>query len=54
MTKSHRCWRTYRLALLILDNFEQVVEDAGATIGRWLNEAPQLQFLVTTRVGTPA
>ena len=37
-------------ALLILDNFEQVVEDAGATIGRWLNEAPQLQFLVTTRV----
>jgi predicted ATPase len=35
--------------LLILDNFEQVVGEAHATIGRWLDLAPDTSFLVTSR-----
>jgi predicted ATPase/class 3 adenylate cyclase len=35
--------------LVILDNFEQVVEHAEATVGRWMGAAPQAQFVVTTR-----
>jgi predicted ATPase/class 3 adenylate cyclase/Tfp pilus assembly protein PilF len=35
--------------LLILDNFEQVVEHAGETVGRWLQQAPDAVFLVTSR-----
>jgi predicted ATPase len=35
--------------LLILDNFEQVVDHAEATVGRWLEEAPALRLLVTSR-----
>jgi len=35
--------------LLILDNFEQLARHAEASIGRWLERAPQAQFLVTTR-----
>ena len=34
--------------LIVLDNFEQVVEHAGATVGRWL-EAPDAVFMVTSR-----
>ena len=36
--------------LVILDNFEQVADHAEATLGHWLDHAPQAQFVVTTRV----
>ncbi|MBL8951690.1 MAG: protein kinase [Myxococcaceae bacterium] len=36
-------------ALVALDNFEQVVELAGETVGEWLGFARDVRFLVTTR-----
>ena len=35
--------------LIVLDNFEQVVGHAEATVGRWLDAAPNAAFLVTSR-----
>ena len=35
--------------LVILDNFEQVVDQATDTVGRWLQRAPEAVFLVTSR-----
>jgi predicted ATPase/Tfp pilus assembly protein PilF len=35
--------------LLILDNFEQVIDDAEAIVGRWLARATDARFLVTSR-----
>lgn len=35
--------------LLVLDNFEQVLASAPATVGLWLREAPAARFLVTSR-----
>ncbi len=35
--------------LLVLDNFEQLVELAGSTLGVWLAEAPELRLVVTSR-----
>jgi predicted ATPase/class 3 adenylate cyclase/Tfp pilus assembly protein PilF len=35
--------------LLILDNFEQVVAQAPASVGAWLDRAPDAAFLVTSR-----
>ena len=35
--------------LLIFDNFEQVVEHAEATVAVWLQAAPKLKVLITTR-----
>ncbi len=35
--------------LVILDNFEQLVEYAGETVGQWLARAEDVQFLVTSR-----
>ena len=35
--------------LLILDNFEQVVEHGPATVARWLELAPALRVVVTSR-----
>ncbi|MCC6574959.1 MAG: tetratricopeptide repeat protein [Planctomycetes bacterium] len=35
--------------LLILDNFEQAVEHANATVGLWLEQSPGTKFLVTSR-----
>ncbi len=35
--------------LVVLDNFEQLVEHGHATLGAWLRAAPNVQFLVTTR-----
>ena len=35
--------------LVILDNFEQIVEHAKASVGRWLDRAPDAAFLVTSR-----
>ena len=36
--------------LLLLDNFEKLVDLAPETLGRWLEQAPQAYFLVTSRV----
>lgn len=36
-------------ALVVLDNFEQVVTHAEATLGAWLDQAPDTCFLVTSR-----
>jgi len=35
--------------LVILDNFEQLVGDAAASVGRWLDRAADAAFLVTSR-----
>ena len=35
--------------LVLFDNFEQIVEFAGETVGRWLDQAPEASFLVTSR-----
>lgn len=35
--------------LVVLDNFEQVVSHAGATLGVWLDRAPEAHFVVTSR-----
>ncbi|MEO0604954.1 MAG: hypothetical protein AAF211_26215, partial [Myxococcota bacterium] len=35
--------------LLVLDNFEQVVTAARETVSRWLQQAPEARFVVTTR-----
>ena len=35
--------------LLVLDNFEQVVSVAAATLGTWMAVAPQARFVVTSR-----
>jgi predicted ATPase/class 3 adenylate cyclase len=35
--------------LVVLDNFEQVVPHAEDTLGQWLERAPEVRFLVTTR-----
>jgi predicted ATPase len=35
--------------LLVLDNFEQIVAVAPATAGAWLDAAPELRLLVTSR-----
>ena len=35
--------------LIVMDNFEQILEAAPATVGRWLDLCPQARFLVTSR-----
>ena len=35
--------------LLVLDNFEQLVELAPSTVGVWLAEAPELRLVITSR-----
>ncbi|MFK7927107.1 MAG: protein kinase, partial [Myxococcota bacterium] len=35
--------------LIVLDNFEQVTEHAAATVGRWLDGAPDSAFIITSR-----
>jgi predicted ATPase len=35
--------------LLVLDNFEQVVEIASSTVGRWVKMSEETRFLVTSR-----
>ncbi len=39
----------HQRCLVILDNFEQLVDLAEATVGRWLQLAPEARFLVTSR-----
>ena len=35
--------------LIVLDNFEQVVSHAAATLGQWMGKASEARFLVTSR-----
>jgi len=35
--------------LVVVDNFEQVAAHAEATVGRWMESAPEARFIVTTR-----
>ncbi|MBI3724330.1 protein kinase [bacterium] len=35
--------------LVVLDNFEQLVEHGPATVARWISAAPEARFLVTSR-----
>jgi predicted ATPase/class 3 adenylate cyclase/Tfp pilus assembly protein PilF len=35
--------------LLVLDNFEQVAREAEATLGVWLEHAPEVKFVATSR-----
>jgi len=35
--------------LMILDNFEQIVEHAASRVGRWLDRAVEASFIVTSR-----
>ncbi|MEM6927297.1 MAG: hypothetical protein AAF602_10225, partial [Myxococcota bacterium] len=41
--------RGRRRCLVVLDNLEQVAEHATSCIGRWLDQAPEAQFVVTSR-----
>ncbi|MFI5300196.1 MAG: AAA family ATPase, partial [Polyangiales bacterium] len=36
--------------LIVLDNFEDAVDAAAATVGAWMVIAPQARFLVTSRI----
>lgn len=35
--------------LLVLDNFEQIVQHAAATVGLWRRRAPEMRFLIASR-----
>ena len=44
--------RTLRLrgrCLVVMDNFEQILDAAPGTLGRWMEQCPQARFLVTSR-----
>ncbi|NUQ34704.1 MAG: cyclase, partial [Planctomycetaceae bacterium] len=45
-----RCTNASGPILVILDNFEQVVDHAGATVARWMSMAPKARFLISSRV----
>jgi predicted ATPase/serine/threonine protein kinase len=49
VTHAGRSLKSLGRALVVLDNFEQLVPLAGATVGAWLERAPQLALLVTSR-----
>ncbi|MEQ1506908.1 MAG: winged helix-turn-helix domain-containing protein, partial [Myxococcota bacterium] len=42
-------WAEFRTCLAVFDNFEQVAEHAGASLGRWLDLAPELRIVVTSQ-----
>ena len=44
-----RVLRALGPALIVLDNFEQLVDSAPQTVGRWLRVSPHVRFLVTSR-----
>jgi non-specific serine/threonine protein kinase len=37
-------------SLIVLDNFEQITDFASSTVGRWLEDVPNVCLLVTSRV----
>ena len=49
VTQTGRTLRSLGPALVVLDNFEQVVEHGKRTVGAWLEFAPETRFLVTSR-----
>ena len=49
VTHAARTLKNLGPALVVLDNFEQIVDHARSTVGRWLELSPQTRFLVTTR-----
>ena len=49
VTQTERTLRSLGPALVVLDNFEQVIDAAGRTVGQWLDFAPDVRFLVTSR-----
>ncbi|MFO0598336.1 MAG: protein kinase [Myxococcaceae bacterium] len=49
ITQTGRTLRSLGPALVVLDNFEQVVSAADRTLGQWLDFAPDVRFLVTSR-----
>jgi serine/threonine protein kinase/predicted ATPase len=49
VTHAARTLKNLGPALVVLDNFEQIVDHARTTVGRWLELSPETRFLVTTR-----
>jgi serine/threonine protein kinase/predicted ATPase len=49
VTQTGRTLRSLGPALVVLDNFEQVVDTAPRTLGAWLEFAPEIRFVVTSR-----
>jgi hypothetical protein len=49
VTRAGRALAGLGPALVVLDNFEQLVAAADATLGQWLELAPQVRFDVTSR-----
>lgn len=48
-SREEHALRGWGRALVVLDNFEQVAAAAPSTVGRWLEAAPEVRFLVTSR-----
>ncbi|HEY1087264.1 MAG TPA: protein kinase, partial [Archangium sp.] len=49
ITQAGRTLRSLGPALVVLDNFEQVIDAAARTVGTWLDQAPDIRFVVTSR-----
>ena len=49
VTQTGRTLRSLGPALVVLDNFEQVIDAAPRTLGAWLDFAPDIRFVVTSR-----
>ncbi len=49
ITQTGRTLRSLGPALVVLDNFEQVIDAAPRTLGAWLDFAPDIRFVVTSR-----
>ncbi|MBX3460094.1 MAG: protein kinase [Planctomycetes bacterium] len=49
ITQIHAALRLRGRMLIILDNFEQVTQHAAATLGLWLKDTPEVQFVATSR-----
>jgi predicted ATPase len=45
----HAALRMRGRLLIIFDNFEQVAQHAAATLGKWMQDAPEVQFIASSR-----